>query len=189
MRNGDTQASYTGSDGRMYYAAHTFETRMDAERWLSNERKLIDMGEWTPPETRAAAKVARTVTVREYANKWLEAKRSAGSTLLKTAHLYRELLDGRILPALGDEAMGAVTPADVQAWWVAMGQEHDTQTRNNHAYQLLKTIFNAATADDRVTGTNPCQVSSKVAKPPKPRRVEGLTTGELATVAERVPEC
>jgi uncharacterized caspase-like protein len=49
MRNGRLQASYLHEDGRRYYATHTFDARLDAEGWLANERKLIDLGEWSPP--------------------------------------------------------------------------------------------------------------------------------------------
>ena len=188
MRSGSTQASYTGEDGNLYTAPHTFDTRMDAERWLSDEKRLIDRGEWVAPTARAAAEAARTITVREYANKWADAKKAAGEHTPKTSHLYRELLDGRILPDLGDEMMAKLTPGDVQSWWVALNRSKATPTRNNHAYQLLKTIFNAAVDDDTVPGKNPCQVSRKVAKPPRPRKVEGLTTEELVKVAARVPE-
>lgn len=181
MRNGRIQASYIHSDGRRYYAPSTFTAKMDAEGWLSNERKLIELDEWTPPEARQAARAVRSITVREYASKWLSERDLAP----KTRHLYRELLDGRILPELGDVMMRAVTPADVRAWWVALNAEKNTPTRNTHAYQLLKTIFNTA-GDDKVVVENPCQIRS-AAKPPKPRDVEALTTAELDTVAESFP--
>lgn len=49
MRNGRIQASYIHANGRRYYAPSTFTAKMDAEGWLSNERKLIELDEWTPP--------------------------------------------------------------------------------------------------------------------------------------------
>ncbi|WP_245831494.1 tyrosine-type recombinase/integrase [Mycobacterium terramassiliense] len=155
---------------------------MDAEGWLANERKLIEMGEWTPPEDRDAVRSARTATVREYANKWLTERDLAP----KTRQLYRELLDSRILPALGDQMIRAVTPADIRSWWVALGAEKKTPTRNTHAYQLLKTIFNTA-REDKAVADNPCQIKS-AAKPPKPRDVQALSVAELEKVAEKVPE-
>jgi integrase len=182
MRNGTTQASYVTADGQRYYATHTYLLRMDAERWLSDEKKLIDMGEWTPPESRAAAKAARTITVREYAEQWLPQR----VLTPKTRQLYRELLDSRILPGLGDVTLRAVTPAMIRAWWVDLGQRKATPARNTHAYQLLSTIFNTALADKAVV-ENPCQIKS-AAKPPKPREVQPLTPAELAKVAESAPE-
>ena len=36
------QASYIGPDLCRHYAPATFGTRMDAQHWLSDERRLID---------------------------------------------------------------------------------------------------------------------------------------------------
>lgn len=182
MRSGSVQASYLHDDGRRYYAPHTFIAKMDAEGWLAGERKLIEIGEWTPPEDRQAAKSVRSITLGEYVDKWLVERDLAP----KTRHLYRELLNSRILPDLADVMMRAVTPADIRAWWVAMNAEKNTPTRNKHAYQLLKTVFNTA-RDDKVVTENPCQIKS-AAKPPKPRDVRPLTTDELDRVAEAAPE-
>jgi integrase len=180
MRNGRIQASYIAENGHRYYATHTYDTRMDAEGWLANERKLIELGEWTLPESRAAAKAVATATVREYADRWLAERDLAP----KTRALYRDLLDGRILPVLGDETVRAVTPATVRAWWVGLGKK--TPTRNTHAYQLLKTIFNTA-REDRAVAENPCQIKT-AGRPPKPRDVQALTPAELEKVAEAVSE-
>ena len=180
MRNGRIQASYIYDDGRRYYATHTYDNRMDAEAWLASERRLIELGEWTPPESRAVAKADAGTTLRDYANRWMEQR----DLTPKTRALYRDLLNGRILPALGDEIMRAVTPADVRAWWVGLGK--DTPTRNTHAYQLLKAIFNTA-REDRVVTENPCQIKT-AGKPPKAREVQALTPAELIKVAESAPE-
>src|ERR1700757_4454396 len=68
MRNGRIQASYIyDGDGRRYYAIHTYDSKMDAEGWLASERRLIEMGGWSPPESRAALKALAGVTLREYA--------------------------------------------------------------------------------------------------------------------------
>jgi integrase len=153
---------------------------VDAEGWLANERKLIDLGEWSPPEARAAAKVLAGVTLREYAGQWLAHR----DLTPKTHALYRALLDSRILPQLGDEYLRAVTPAIVRAWWVGLGKK--TPTRNAHAYQLLKAIYNTA-REDKLISENPCQIAA-AGKPPKPREVEALTPAELDKVAKSAPE-
>lgn len=180
MRNGRIQASYIHEDGQRYYATHTFDAKVDAEGWLANERKLIDLGEWSPPEDRAAAKVLAGVTVREYAENWLAHR----DLTPKTRALYNDLLSSRILPELGDGYLRAVTPAAVRAWWVGLGKK--TPTRNTHAYQLLKAIFNTAREDKLIT-ENPCRIKT-AGRPPKPRDVQALTPAELAKVAEAAPE-
>ena len=73
MRNGRIQASYIyDGDGRRYYAIHTYDSKMDAEGWLASERRLIEMGEWSPPESRAKLQAVAGVTLREYAEQWME---------------------------------------------------------------------------------------------------------------------
>ncbi|WP_460356375.1 site-specific integrase [Mycobacterium sp. ZZG] len=179
MRNGRVQASYVYDDGHRYYATHTYDSRMDAEAWLASERRLIELGEWTPPESREVAKADAGTTLREYASRWMEHR----DLTPKTRALYRDLLNSRILPGLGDEIVRAVTPADVRAWWVGLGK--GTPTRNTHAYQLLKAIFNTA-REDKVVTENPCQIKT-AGKPPKAREVQALAPAELTKVAESAP--
>jgi integrase len=179
LPSGYTQASYVHDDDRRYTAPHTFSTMMDAEGWLRDERKLIDRGEWTPPQSRAEVKALAGVTVSGFAKGWLPQRDLTD----KTRALYRDLLEGRILPTFGDEMVSAVTPAAVRAWWIGLPQ---TPTRNRHAYQLLRAIFNTAREDKLIT-ENPCQIKT-AARPPKPRDVQALTPAELVKVAESVPE-
>lgn len=180
LRSGRIQASYVTADGRRHYAPNTYTTKMDAEGWLSNERKLIELGEWTPPEARAALKSVAGLTLREYADRWMKHR----DLTPKTRALYTRLLDSRILPTLGDETLRAITPAMVRTWWV--GLDSKTATANSHAYQLLKAIYNTA-VEDKAATENPCQIKS-AGKPPKPRDVKPLTPAELAKVAESAPE-
>jgi integrase len=189
MRSGRVQASYVYDDGKRYYATHTYDNRTDAEGWLANERKLIELGEWLPPESRAALKELKGVTVREYAEKWIDPayrlQRMPDRPLRpKTYALYTRLLNSRVLPGLGDEILRAVTPAKVRAWWVGLGNK--TPTSNTQAYQLLKAIY-ATAVEDKAATENPCQIKS-AGKPPKPRDVKPLTPAELVKVAESVPE-
>jgi integrase len=189
MRSGRVQASYIYDDGRRYYATHTYDNRTDAEGWLANERKLIELGEWSPPESRAALKALAGVTLREYTERWMDPEyrlhRLPDRPLRPKTHaLYTRLLNTRILPTLGDEPLRAVTPARVRTWWVSLGNE--TPTSNTQAYQLLKTIYNTA-VEDKAATENPCQIKS-AGKPPKPRDVKPLTPKELDKVAESAPE-
>jgi hypothetical protein len=65
------QASYVGPDLARHCAAATFTTRMDAERWLSDERRLIEREQWTPPKLRAAARHAKAKTLADYPGRWI----------------------------------------------------------------------------------------------------------------------
>jgi hypothetical protein len=94
----------------VYYTTRTSDAKVDAEGWLANERKLLDIGEWTPPETRVATKAAASIALHDYAEKWLEQR----DLTPKTRALYKDLLKSRIEPQLGDETLRAVTAAMVR---------------------------------------------------------------------------
>lgn len=176
---GEIQASYIGPDGNRYYAPVRYSAKVDAEGWLSAERKLIELGEWKPPAERAAQRAADLIVFRAYATRWL-AERDLSP---KTRWNYSTILDSRILPAFGDETVRDITPALVRTWWAGLGKA--TPTRSAHAYQLLKTILNTAVADHLIA-ENPCQVAG-AGKPPKRREVELLTPAELVDVTAKMP--
>lgn len=73
LPSGRFQARYTGPDGHTYAArrengqALTFQTRGDADGWLSLRRSEILRNDWPPP---AAPRVV-PLTVREFAEAWL----------------------------------------------------------------------------------------------------------------------
>lgn len=183
QRSGRIQASYICPlDGQRYNALHTYDSKTDAEGWLAAERKLIELGEWTPPAERAKRQEAAGVTLREYADYWMKHR----DLTPKTEALYTRLLKTRILPDLGTEILRAVTPATVRSWWTELGKRYKTPTSNTQAYQLLKAIFNTA-LEDKVVTENPCQIKT-AGKPPKPRDVKPLTPAELETVALSAPE-
>jgi hypothetical protein len=48
LRSGRYQANYTGPDAVLHNAPHTFDTREDAEAWLTDVRRQISRGEWNP---------------------------------------------------------------------------------------------------------------------------------------------
>ena len=41
-------AEYTGPDSQRHTPGHSFATRGDAEGWLAQERRLIDLDVWEP---------------------------------------------------------------------------------------------------------------------------------------------
>lgn len=127
LPSGKLQASYIGPDNLRHTAPKTFSARMDAEHWLSNERRLIERDEWTPPKDRAAEKKARAITVGEYAERWIELR----NVKPRTRSMYKDLLRLHINPKLGKVAMGSLTPDAVRVWFSALGTQHTR--RNSHA--------------------------------------------------------
>ena len=89
------RARYAMPDGTRY--SRSFQTKMDAEAWLSTERALIDRDEWSPPAARKAAaerreREAATNTVRAFSKRYLAERGLRPNTVRG----YQSLLDSRI---------------------------------------------------------------------------------------------
>jgi integrase len=151
---------------------------MDAERWLADEKRLIDSRTWTPPAERAKKREASGITVGEYTEKWLVERDLAPGT----RSLYETVARKRIYPLLGDAPMVEVTPAVVRAWWAGLDKKYETARR--HAYSLLRSIMNTA-VEDKLLSENPCRIEVKA---PNERDVEALSVEELQKVAAEVHE-
>ncbi|HZA30297.1 MAG TPA: tyrosine-type recombinase/integrase [Propionibacteriaceae bacterium] len=176
------QAAYVGPDMRVHYAPEMFVTKMDAEAWLIEERKLTTRPNWLPPRERAAAELAGLPpTLTEYADGWLASR----GLKPRTKALYRRILDRHMLPTtLGSMRLTAITPTAVRAWHTALGPGAPTQRA--HAYALLKTILGTAVSEQLIT-TNPCVIraggSAKTVHKAKPATFE-----ELAIIVENMPD-
>ena len=175
LPSGRYQANYTGPDTRLHKAPTTFDTREDAEAWLSDVRRQISRGEWS---TKKATR--EVMTFARYSELWIE-----GRTLKpRTRHHYGRLLDEHLLPAFGTAPLRSLEADDVRDWWVSMGAGRPTLRA--HAYGLLRTILGTA-VQDRMLDYNPCHIrgagNSKRVHKIKPASLE-----ELAVLVEAMPE-
>ncbi|GAB2906347.1 site-specific integrase [Rhodococcus aerolatus] len=172
------RARYTGPDGRLHNGPSTFDTRVDAEAWLTDERRAISAGNWAPPQLRHA--MTAPTTVGEYADSWL-ARRDLKP---RTQSHYRALLDRLILPTFADAVLDAVTPRQVADWHHMLGTGQPTLRA--HAYGLLKAIYTTAVAENECA-TNPCRVRG-ASTTKRARQVRPATLDELAAVVRAMPE-
>ncbi|MFC9517526.1 tyrosine-type recombinase/integrase [Nocardiaceae bacterium NPDC056970] len=172
------QAAYIGPDAILYKADRTFPTRSDAELWLSQERRRIDLGVWVAPSDLEESK---DVTISAYFNAWLDA--SVTRLRPRTVTLYRGLLDQYIVHDLGDYAVTAITPAAIRKWYGRLPA--DRPTRRAHAYSLARTIFNSA-VDDGLVPTNPCRIKG-AGNVDRAKDIHILEPAELRQFVERVP--
>jgi integrase len=181
--SGRWQARYTGPDGRTYSARTpegrplTFDTKGDAESWLSLRHADVLRGAWLPPAEPKAAPLA----LRAYADAWL-----AGRDLEQTTRdHYAQLLRDHVYPTFGDVAVVAITPPAVREWFANL-RTSTGPTARAHSYGLLRTIMNTAVADELIAA-NPCRVrgggSTKRAK-----RIKPSTLGELEALVGATPD-
>ncbi|WLP90589.1 site-specific integrase [Gordonia sp. NB41Y] len=180
FRSGNWQASYTGPKGEVYIAPKTYPTKEDAEGWLYQEKRLIDLETWTPPTARAEAKAVQGLTLKTYADRWHD--ETVNRHKPRTRALNRGYLDNVILPGLGDRPLKALTVAEVREWHAGLGTEYPT--RNANAYSLLRTILNQA-VDDEILDTNPCRVKRGAVKHRKSEPV-ALSAEEIRALADKI---
>lgn len=186
LPSGRWQASYL-HNGAVYKALATFPTKSSAGHWLQAEEDLIDLdrrrpGEWTPPAERAARRQAEKLTLRTYANTWLDNKTKLAR---RTRDNYRGHLDNHILPVLGDLGLAEITPEHVRTWFAGLGTEHDT--RNAQAYAILNGVFNTAVADDLIE-RNPCRIKGAAQVKHAKRSVVLLDAAQLTELAAAMPD-
>lgn len=180
------QASYIGPDGGRHTAPTTFDTKLDAEAWLVDERRLITEGHWRAPSERAAlaAEMERarvTNTFEVYAYTWLDGRHDLRPS---TRASYQTALRRHLLPVFRPLPLTDISPGGVKTWFASYGTR--TPTARAHAYQVLKSIMTQAEDDGWVT-RNPCRIRSGGRAAPR-REPEVLTLEELLTLAEAMPE-
>ncbi|WP_228386667.1 tyrosine-type recombinase/integrase [Ornithinicoccus halotolerans] len=167
------QARYTGPDGRTHTAPTTFDTRGDAQTWLSMQRADIARRRWRPApsdETRLG----------EYAERWL-----AGRELKPTTRShYRQLLDRMIAPTLGALSLTDLSPDVIRRWHADLGT--DRPTLRAHAYGLLRTILGTA-VDDRLLDSNPAVIRG-AGNAKRVKKVRPASVDEIEAIAAHMPQ-
>ncbi|QHN17859.1 tyrosine-type recombinase/integrase [Gordonia amarae] len=179
FRSGRWQASYTGPDGAVYIAPATYAAKEDAEGWLAQEKRKIDLETWTTPTDREAAKAAQGLTLRTYAEKWHA--ETANRHKPRTRALNRGYLDNVIYPGLGDRSLKGLTVAEIREWFAGL---EAYPTRNANAYSLLRTILNQA-VDDELLAANPARVKRGAVKHRKSEPV-ALSPAEIRALADAI---
>jgi hypothetical protein len=176
LPSGRRQASYMGPDRQRHIAPGTFATIDAAEGWLSIQRAAILERRWNPAAHGPAPE--QVVTLSGYSQSWLDGRELS----LSTRRLYRITLDGQILPALGGQPLDAITPVVVRTWHAKLSAG---PRRRAQAYSLLRTILNAAVADDLIPA-NPCRVRG-AAQSARQHPFTPASISELETIAAAMP--
>ncbi|MCX6470366.1 MAG: tyrosine-type recombinase/integrase [Corynebacteriales bacterium] len=179
LPSGKFQARYTGPDNREHRAPTTFTAKLDAEGWLTDERRMIERGGWTPPAERAERKVTGGLTLKVYADKWHA--ETVNRHKPRTRALNRGYLDNVILPDIGDTRLTALTVTEIREWLAGLD---DFPTRNANAYSLLRTILSQA-VDDEILTANPARVKRAAVKHRKSEPV-ALTADEIRALADEI---
>ncbi|MER6230204.1 tyrosine-type recombinase/integrase [Streptomyces sp. NPDC001616] len=145
-RSGRWTASYLGPDGEDFRAPETFDTKKDAEVWLSQVEADLTRGNWQDPD-------AGAVNFKEYALQWVD-ERGLSAT---TDELYRRLLRLHLLPTFEGLDLDEITAPRVRTWRTERLSSTGAATTVAKAYRLLKAIMETA-VDDELIRRNPCRI-------------------------------
>lgn len=184
LPSGRFQARYTGPDGVTYTARTsdgrrplTFDTKGDAEEWLSLRHAEIVSKAWRPP----GDPEPEPTLFRVYAAAWL-----AGRDLAQTTRdHYAQLLRDHILPVFGRLPVSSVTSAAVRQWHAKMGKTVGATARA-HAYALLRTIMHTAVTDELISA-NPCRVRG-AGQTKRVKKIRPASLPELETLVKALPD-
>lgn len=183
LPSGRYQARYTGPDGHTHRAHVTFDTKGDAETWLSTVRTDIVRETWRPPSGAGGVKV---LTFGDYAEAWLKGRTVRGRPLAdRTREHYRKLLDVYILPTFGGTPLKFITPDAVDHWYAvtAVGKP----TTQAHAYSLLRTILGSAVDRNLISTANPAKVRGG-GSTERVKKVRPASLTELEAIVTAMPE-
>lgn len=176
LPSGRYQARYSAPDGLTRNAPLTFDTKLDAQTWLSTVRADLARGLWRPPELAED----RPITFGEYAAAWLADR----DLKPRTREHYQTLLDRQILPTFGNLAVRSISPESVRRWHATTAIS--TPTTRAHAYTLLRTIMNTAVADDLVMA-NPCRIRG-AGQAKRVKKIQPATLEQLEKLVSALPE-
>ncbi len=164
------QASYVGPDLVRYFK--TYSAKIDAEHWLTDERRMVERDEWVSPKKREAEVRAQHITLGEYGQTWIAERNVKPRTRIG----YEALWENHIQKPLGRVALVHLTPETIRTWYHSLGSEH--VRRNSHAYGLLHAVLATAVTDQLITA-NPANLS-RAMNPATKRLPVILTVDEVA---------
>ena len=146
LPSGRWQARYLGPDMVRHVGPTTFQTKGDAQGWLSEERRLISLQQWSPPSDRAVAAAAaeadrRGRTFATYAQTWVAGRVTSSGAALRpsTQAGYRNSLEVHILPEFGHLPLDEITTGAIRQWRGRFSA-HGHDAAGAKAYGVLKAI-------------------------------------------------
>lgn len=169
------QASYLGPDGQRHVAPTTFQTKVDADAWLSLQSAAIIEGRWRP----APASAEPLPRFEEFACTWLQHRDLKPRTRAEYVRLIEHLL-----PTFGSTRLDSITREDVRSWYMGMGSGRPSARA--HSYALLRSILNTA-VDDELLTANPCRIRG-AGQAPSRAGIRPATLDELQKIATAMPE-
>ena len=164
LPSGRYQASYWHLAER-HTADRTFDTKADAQSWLSELETEIRRGRWINPSS-------GRLLFGAYVDDWLTQRYDIRP---RTRELYTSLIKRHLKPTFERVALTDITTASIRRWHAAIAKDQPTTAAK--AYRLLRAVLMTAAADGLIL-TNPCLVKGAGQERAPERQVPSLETVE-----------
>ncbi|HLN05727.1 MAG TPA: tyrosine-type recombinase/integrase [Acidimicrobiales bacterium] len=165
------QATYRGPDGRE--RTKTFQRKVEAEGWVSDEQSALRHGSWIDPK-------AGKTTFGDFARSWQAAQVHRPATAANIGSALRK----HILPTFEARPIASIRPSEIQTWVRGIsGKLSSSSVRVVVAN--VRAIFNAAVRD-QVIARSPC-VGVKLPAVDR-SKVQPLETAEVFALVKAVPD-
>jgi hypothetical protein len=173
LPSGRYQARYPGPDGVVRPADDTFETKTDAEEWLTRKEAEILEDDWIDPD-------AGEILLTDYGVTWIDERPGLRP---KTVTLYRYLLRSHIAPYFPAMTVARLKPAAVRRWHKKLLDNGVSPVTTAKAYRLLRAIMNTA-VEDGLIRRNPCRIKGAGSEDSPERPV--LTVAQVYALADAI---
>jgi integrase len=173
LPSGRYQARYPGPDGVVRPADDTFETKTEADVWLTRKEAEILEGDWIDPD-------AGTVLLRDYAVTWIEERPKLRP---KTITSYKSLVRVHITPHFPATTVAELKIGVVRRWRKKLLDNGVGLATTAKAYRLLRAIMNTA-VDDGLIRRNPCRIKGAGTEESPERPV--LTVRQVYALADAI---
>lgn len=161
LESGKFQASYKRTDAgktKTFYGPQAFNTKTEANNWLTMEANLTLSNKWTAPGDANPINTAMP-TFGEFAGRHIKLQTNSKGQHLKpsTADKYESYL-ASYPRNFYDQPLGLITKSMVDDWWLKATANRKWTTASK-AYKFMHSVYVRAMADGWLGDRpNPCQV-------------------------------
>jgi integrase len=161
LESGKFQASYkrnVGGKTKTFYGPQAFNTKTEANNWLTMEANLVLTNKWTVPGD-ANPINTEVPTFGVYAARHIKLQTNSKGVHLKpsTAEKYESYIS-KYLVDFEDLPITSITKSMVDEWWLKATSTGKLTTASK-AYKFMHSVFERAVNDEWLGDrSNPCQV-------------------------------
>jgi integrase len=148
------------------------DRKVDAQKWLDDVTASIVRGDYVDPK-------AGQETFHQHADSWLLVQPIRSST----RYAYESHLRRHVYPTFGERKLATIMPSEVWAWVSRLPLAASTA---GVVHAITFSILAAAVIDRKIKA-NPCE-TTKLPKDEQVRRVIPMTTEQMLTMREEMPD-